>query len=626
MFVPFKRTLDRANQTSFSNHFFFVIGRLAPGYSAASAEQELSSIVRNIRRTHPIDVMGTFATVVAFNAYLVRDVKTALLVLLGAVGCLLLIACVNIANLLLTRALGRQRELAIRFALGANRLRIIRQLLIESVTISFLGAAAGLLVANWLTAFLAAHAPGAEDLARVANVHIDKTVLLFTTGLALLSGIAAGLFPALAASRTDLVGGMKDISRSTTASRSHTFLREMLVSIEVAVSLVLLIAAGLLLRSFLNLENVRLGFRAENSISFELSLPEAGYKERQAVSSFIRRLAAALRSMPGVTSAGLVSHPPLAGHWSDSVFHIKGHPMPPGKMMDLVSRRADPGYFRALGIPLLRGRFFTDRDGVGFDDKHPLPGKAIISEAAAKEFFKNSDPIGQVLDYGTDAGLPPDPSGNPYPEFEIIGIVGDVPSDAETGVEPTIYQPLLDGFSKNFYAVIHTTGDPAALGAGIRRVVHRLDPELPVNNIRTFAQINSESTANRRFSANLLTLFAVAALVLATIGLYGVVSYNVSQRTAEIGIRMALGARRREVSRIVLIDGMKPAVIGLLVGLAASFALTQILKSMLFQVSIFDRITFSAVPVILAVAAALACLAPALRAASIDPVSALRTE
>ena len=377
VFVPFKRTLSRNNQNTFSSHFFFVIGRLAPGYSAKAAQEELASIVRNIRRAHPKEIMGTFATVVPFNTFLVRDVRTALLVLLGAVGCLLLIACVNIANLLLTRALSRQRELAIRLALGANRAQLVRQLLIESTVISFLGAAAGLLVANWLSAFLATHAPGAEDLPQVANIHIGVPVLLFTAGMALLSGLAAGLFPALAASRTDLISGMKDTSRSATAGRPHAFLRQVFVGVEVAVSLVLLIAAGLLLHSFLNLQNVSPGFRANNALSFEVSLPDAGYKDRQAVSNFIRRLEEQLRNTPGVSSAGLVSYPPMAGHWSDWVFHIEGHPLPQGSMMDLLNREADPAYFHAVGIPLLRGRLFTDRDGVGFDDKHPVLGAAI---------------------------------------------------------------------------------------------------------------------------------------------------------------------------------------------------------------------------------------------------------
>lgn len=626
VFVSFQRTLDIYNRNTYSNHFFQVIGRLAPGYSIGAAQEELTSIIHNIRRTRPKEIMGQSATVIGFNAYLVRDVKTALLVLLAAVGCLLLIACVNIANLLLTRALGRQRELAIRQAVGASRFQIIRQLLIESTVISFLGAAAGLCVANWTTSFLATHAPGAEDLPQTAHIHIDATVLLFITALALLSGLTAGLFPALTASRADLTQGLKDAGRSTTAGRSHGRLRDGLISLEVAVSLVLLIAGGLLLHSFFNLQNVRPGFRADNSLTFEVSLPDASYKNRQSVSQFVRRLADELRAMPGVASAGLVSYPPLAGHWSDSVFHIKGHPLPPGSMMDLVNLQAEPGYLRAVGIPLLRGRFFTPQDGVGFDDKHPQIGAAIISQATAKKFFSHLEPLGQILEFGTDSGLPPNPSGNPYPTYQIVGVVGDVPASAETGIEPTIYRPLLDGDENTFYGVIHTSSDPLAFRTQIQSLIHRLDPDLPVHQLRTFAQINTQAAGDRRFTVSLLVLFAAVSLILAAIGLYGVVSYTVTQRTVEIGIRMALGASRKEVSRLILINGMQPALLGLAIGLLASVALSQVLKSLLFGIPALDGITFFVVPLILVATVVLACFAPALRATRIDPMVALRTE
>jgi predicted permease len=626
VFISFKRTLDIDDRTTYSNHFFDVIGRLAPGYTIAAAQEELGSVVQNIRRTHPTEIMGKSATVMELNNYLVRSIKPALLLLLCAVGCLLLIACVNIANLLLTRALGRQRELAIRLAVGAGRFQIVRQLLIESTMFSLLGAAAGLLLASWTSSFLATHAPGANDLPQTANIHIDGPVLLFTTAIAVLSGMAAGLFPALAASRTDLLSGLKDTGRSTTAGRAHGRLRDILVGLEVGVSLVLLVAAGLLLHSFLNMENVRPGFRAENSISFEISLPDASYKNHQTVSNFLNRLTSELRTLPGISSAGLVSYPPLAGHWSDSVFHIKGHPLPPRSMMDLVNLEADPGYFHAMGIPLIRGRFFTQQDGVGFDEKHPKVGKMIITEATAKKFFPTLDPIGQIMEFGTDIGLPPTASGNPYPEYEIVGVVGDVPTSAEKGIEPAVYRPLLDGDEQHFYTVVHTAGDPFVLRSRIESAVHRLDPELPINNVRTFAQINSQQTHDRRFSATLLVLFAAVALVLAAVGLYGVVSYAVTQRTAEIGIRMALGASRVAVSRLILLDGMKPAAIGLAAGILASAALSRVIESLLIGVSALDAITFFGVTLILAVTVAVACVVPALRATRIDPTVALRTE
>jgi putative ABC transport system permease protein len=626
VFVSFDRGLEPYNRNTHSNHFFQVIGRLAPGYSVAAAQQEITAIVQNFRRDHPGEIMGHGATVIEFNRYLVRNVKLALLVLLGSVGCLLLIACVNIANLLLTRALGRQRELAIRSAVGASRGQIVRQLLIESTTLSLMGAVAGLLVAGWTSSLLATLAPGAQNLPQTANIRVDYTVLLFTTGLALLTGIAAGLFPAMAGSRADIVDSLKDNSRSSTAGRSHGRLRNTLVATEVALSLVLLVGAGLLLRSFLQMQSVQLGFHADNSISFAVSLPQASYKNREAVSNFARRLSEALRSVPGVTSAGLVSYPPLAGHWSDSVFHIKGHPLPPGSMMDLINRSADPEYLRAVGIPLIEGRYLTARDGIGYDDKHPRLGQVLISQAAARKFFANLDPVGQILIAGTDAGLPPDPTGNPYPEYQIVGVVGDVPTSLEDGVQPTMYGTLFDGNWNDFYAVVHSTSDTRALLSSLEAQVHRLDRDIPVYKIRTFEQINTNMTGDRRFSMSLLVLFAGVALLLAAIGLYGVVSYAVTQRTTEIGIRLALGAARLDVSRLVLFDGMKPALAGIAAGLMASFAFSHVLSRLLFGVSSIDPMTFALVPVILLFVVVLACVVPAFRATRIGPTAALRAE
>ncbi|HEX4164140.1 MAG TPA: ABC transporter permease [Bryobacteraceae bacterium] len=626
VFVSFERSLEPYNRSTYSNHFFDLIGRLAPGYSVAAAQQEMSAILQRARRTHPREVMGRASTVIQFDRYLVRDFKTALLILLGAVGCLLLIACVNIANLLLGRSLGRQRELAIRSAVGAGRTQLVRQLLIESTTVALLGAIAGLIVAGWTTSFLATHAPGVERLPQTANIRIDQAVLFFTTVIAILTGIAAGFFPALAASRIDLLNGLKDTSRSTTPSRAHGRLRNTLVAIEVAVSLVLLVGAGLLLRSFFHVANTRSGFRTENSISFAVSLPEATYKNREAIGNFVRLFAENLRAVPGVTTMGLIDYAPLSGSQDDSVFHIEGHPLPPGSMMDLVNRAVDPDYFHAMGIPLLKGRFLNARDGEGYDDMHPRIGQVLISQSAAHEFFANIDPIGQRLQYGTDVGLPPDPSGHPHSTYQIVGVVGDVPVSIEDGIKPTIYRPIFDGGDSDFYAVVHSSTNPVPLLSRIREQVHKLDPDIPVHDVRTFEQINSTMTGNRRFSVSLLSLFAGVAMLLAAVGLYGVVSHAVTQRTSEIGIRMALGASRAEVSRLILLGGMRPALIGIGAGLIASFACSRILQSMLVGISSVDAVTFVAVPVLLALVVALACLVPAFRATRIDPTVALRSE
>jgi predicted permease len=626
VFVSFNRILEENNRNSFDNHFFSAIGRLAPGYSVAQARDELNAITRNVRREHPKAFIGQGVTLTLLHEYLVRNLRGSLLMLLGAVGCLLLITCVNIANLLLTRALGRQRELSIRCAVGAGRGQIIRQLLIESSIISLLGAGAGLIVAGWTSSFLAARAPGADRLPQVANIRIDPTVLLFTFGIALLCGLAAGLFPALVTSRTDVLNGLKDTSRSSTAGRTHSLFRNTLVSLEVATSLVLLIGAGLLLRSFYNVQRVQFGFQSENSISFALSLPEATYKQRANVSNFLRTLVGELRAIPGVVSAGLISHPPLSGHWSDSVYHIQGHPLPPGTMMDLVYRSADPGYFKALGIPLIRGRFLSGRDGIGFDDYHPQLGEALISKAAAEKFFPTLDPLGKILGPGPDSGVAPAPSGKPFPSYQIVGVVGDVPTNVETGIEPTFYGSLFDGDNRDFYGIVRSHTDPAKLIGEIQNQIRRLDPDIPLHEVRTFSQINSSVTENRRFSVSLLALFAAVAVLLAAVGLYGVVSYAVTQRTAEIGIRMALGAGRSEVSRMIVLDGMKPALLGVAAGLLASLGLSRLLANMLFGVSSSDLLTFGIVSGLLTLVVIAACLIPALRATRIDPTIALRTE
>lgn len=626
VWVTLESHLTPYELASHSDHGFLLVGRLRAGRTVAQGREEIDAIVRRFRESHPAEIMGKSASVVRLDWYLVRDIRTSLLILLAAVGCLLLIACVNIANLLLTRAVGRQRELAIRASVGATRAQIVRQLLIESITVSLLGAVAGLLVASWASSLLTAHAPNANSLPQAGNIHVDASVLLFTIGLAMVTGIAAGLFPALSASRTDLVNSLREGSRSATGSRSQGRLRDVLVGVEVALSLILLIGAGLLLRSFAEIQNVRPGFRTEHTITMAVSLPAATYKKRAQIAAFSRQLVNRVQNVPGVEAAGLIECLPLDGHCGDSVFHIKGHPLPPGQMMDLLDRQADPNYFKAAGIPLLEGRVFTERDGQGYDDPHPRLDAAILSESAARKYFHGMDPIGQRLAFGTDAGQIPEDPQHPDPEFQVIGVVGDVLADIQEPVQETIYTPLLDGHANEIYILAHSAGDPRSVIANIRRQIHALDRDLPVHDVRTIDQIQVESTAQRQFSLVLLSLFAGLALLLAAIGLYGVVSYAVTQRTPEIGIRMALGAARREVSRMVLIEGMKPALAGIVLGLAGAALASRALRSMLFGIGANDALTFIAVPIVLMLVVGLACLIPAVRATRIDPTIALRAE
>ncbi|MFN7997073.1 MAG: ABC transporter permease [Bryobacteraceae bacterium] len=618
VWVPLQRYLTPEQLKDHSNHMLTVTGRLRPGVPVEQGRAEIDGIVKRYRQQHPEEVMGKGANVVSLDEISVKGIRTALLVLFGAVGCVLVIACVNVANLLLTRALGRQKEVAIRTAVGAPRGRIVRQLLTESVILSLAGALCGLLLASMATDALAANAPNAAYLPGVERIAIDPAVFLFTFGIALLTGIAAGLFPAFQGSRSDLVESLK--GRSIRSSRSHARFRDVLVAAEVALSLMLLAGAALLLHSFSRLQSVHTGVRTDHTLTMAVALPESAYKERAKVSAFYRELAGRLEGVPGIESVGMVTCAPVTGHCNDTVFRIEGRTLPPGKLMDALYRDADSGYFQAAGIPLLRGRTFSERDGMGFDNQNPRPDVTVVSESWAKAFFPGGDPLGKHIYLAWDQ---PDQK---YPRFEIVGIVGDVVKRLDAPVQPTMYFPLLDGNRREAFIVMHTTGDPHSVAGPARNAINAENPDLPVFEIRTMHEILAESAHSREFSVMLLGLFAALALVLAAVGLYGVVSYVVSQRTGEIGIRMALGAQSSEVRRMVVRQGMKPALAGIAVGLAGAAFGTQLLRSLLFGVSPGDPVTFVSVPLILLAVAGAACLLPASRAVKIDPTAALRSE
>ncbi len=397
IWVPLLAYITPEQQKTHSNHFLLVIGRLRSGVTIEHAKAEIDGIAARYKRTHPNEVSGKGGNVVSLQKYLVKDVRTSLLVLLGAVGCVLIIACVNVANLLLTRAAGRTREIAIREAMGASRGSIVRQLLTESVLLSLIGACGGALLASFVTQALVAHAPDAKSIIPPGSISASPSVFLFAFSVALLAGAAAGLFPALQSARTDVANNLKESTRSATASRSQGLFRNSLVAAEVALSLVLLISAGLLLRSFSRLYQVKTGIRADHLLTVGISLPDPDDTKHAKTSAFLRQLSDRLQTVPGVSSAGLVSCVPVTGHCSDTVFTIEGHPLPPGQMMDALYRGADPRYFSTAGIPVLRGRTFTARDGIGFDEKHPRPGSVIISESMAKKYFAGENPIGQHI-------------------------------------------------------------------------------------------------------------------------------------------------------------------------------------------------------------------------------------
>lgn len=621
IWVPLLQNVTPEQQKKHDNHFLLVIGRLRPGVSVEAARAEIDGFARRYRRAHPNEVSGQGGNVVPWQAYRVHDVRTSLLVLFAAVGCVLLIACVNVANLLLTRAAGRTREVAIREAIGASRSRIVRQLLTESVLLAFLGGSAGLLMAAFITEALVKHAPGANGIIPPGSLSADPLVFLFAFGIALATGVAAGLFPAMHSSRTDVAFSLKDTTRSSTASRSQGRFRNVLVGAEVALSLMLLLSAVLLLRSFSSLYRVNTGVRLDHTLTVGIEIPDPQDDRHEKVAAFLRQLDDRLQTIPGVISGGLVTCPPVGGHCNDWVFVIEGHPLPPGQFLDALKRCADPGYFHAAGIPLIRGRTFTKQDGIGFDKDHPRPGAIIISESLAKKFFGREDPLGQhiTFDYNGEAK-------HAVPRYQVVGIVGDVVKTLDAKVEPTFYLPLFDGNADDIYIVLHTSVEPRSVTSALRQEIHRLNPDLPLFQVRTMDEVLGESAADRQFNMLLFSSFAGLALLLAAVGLYGVLSYSVSQRQSEIGIRLALGADASSVRALVLKQGMKPALIGIAAGLVGAIFAAQAMKTLLFGVTTSDPITFLIVPVILFCTTLFASYVPSVRATRIDPASALRIE
>ena len=606
-------------------HNLFVVGRLRDGVSLEQGRAEIDSISASYKSAHPDEATGKGASAFPLHGQLVQTVRTPLIIMLGAVGCVLLIACVNIASLLLTRATSQTRELGIRAALGAGRGRIMRQLITESVILALAGGILGAILASSITSVLVENAPAAATLVPSGTVPVDPRVFLFAFGIAALSGIGVGLVPAIRVSRFDLANELKSGGRSATAARSHARLRNGLVAVEIALSVVLLIASGLLLRSFFLLYQVQPGVRMDRTLTMNVSAPFAKYREPEQRSAFLNELGERLRAMPGVRSAGITSCAALSGACNVLFYYVDGRPFVLGKVLTAMERSVDAEYFTAAGIPLLRGRTFTKRDGVGFDINHPRLGSILISQSMARTVFPGEDPIGKQIffDYEVQRGRI---QGVPVPHYEIIGIVGDVLSSLDAEPRATLYRPALDTANAGAMVLLHTMAEPKAVITDAQNVIHRIDPELAISRIQTMDELLNTSTAGRQFNMRLFAAFAGMALLLAGIGLYGLVSHSVSQRTAEIGIRMALGARGADVNRMILLQGLKPALAGLMIGLAGAAFATRILQSQLFGVTPADTMTFVIVPLLLLAVAVLACVLPAIRATRLDPTAALRAE
>jgi putative ABC transport system permease protein len=598
------------------------IGRLKPGTTVEQANAEMTGIASALEKQYPDTNKGYGVAVASMYEDLVGSIRPVLFVLFGAVGFVLLIACANVANLLLARATSRQKEIAIRTALGASRVRIIRQLLTESVLLAIAGGGLGSLLALWGTDALVAAIP--DTLPRAEDIGMDYPVLIFTLAVSLVTGIVFGLVPALQASKPDLNESLKEGGR-TSANTRHG-VRNALVVAEVALALVLLIGAGLMIRSIFQLNRVASGVNPKNVLTMETPLSLTIYDQPSKIRNFYQQLVERLETIPGVESAAVNADMPLTGSDSEVPFWIGGGPRPANNDMQWsLFYPTSASYARTMGLPLMKGRFISEQD------TQNSPTVVVIDEYLARGLFLNDDPIGKRLTIQGVAGIPDI-------ACEIVGVVGHVKhfglaTDSQQKIQYQLYFPyvqvpdlFLAPMVEGMTVVARTHSDPAGLIAEVKKQVLAVDKDQPVNNIRTMEQVIAASISQQRFSMLLLGLFAVVAMVLAAVGIYGVMSYTVTQRTHEIGIRMALGARPGDVLKMVVKQGMRLTVAGLGVGLGASFALTRLMESLLFGVSATDPITFAAISAVLAGVALGACFVPARRATKVDPMIALRYE
>jgi predicted permease len=602
------------------------VGRLKPGVTRDQALAEMNNLAAQLAQTYPKSNAHHGVNLRPLAQEIVGDVRPALLVLLGAVGFVLLIACANVANLLLARSTARRREMAIRAAIGASQGRMIRQLLTESVLLALAGGALGLLLARWGTQAVVAAIPG--GLPRMENIGVDTWVLAFTLALSVATGVIFGLVPALQISRLDLHTTLQEGSRGSAGGQNG--LRSALVVGEVAASLVLLVGAGLMLKTMWQLSRVNPGLNPRNLLTFSVGLSPANRATPDRIRTAYRQLTESIQALPGVQAAGMVDDVPLTGSDSELPFWVSGRPRPnsQSEMLWALNYDVSPGYLRAMGIPLLRGRFISDADTKG---STPV---VVIDEVMAKSLFPQQDPIGQSIRISVPEGLGP---GLDQP-LGIVGVVGHVKhfglaTDASSKIQYQVYLPfkqlpdqIMPMVASFITMMVRTTADPLSVVSGVRRLVSEGGGDQPVFDVRTMELIVSDSVAGRRFSMLLLGVFAGLAMALAAVGIYGVISYTATQRTHEIGIRMALGAERTDVLRMVVGHGLRLSLIGVGAGLAAALGLTRLMSSMLYGVRPTDIVTFVAVSLLLSGVAILASYVPARRATKVDPMVALRYE
>ncbi len=600
-------------KTNRTAHFLYTRARLKPGVTIEQAQAEMDTIAARLRQQYPDTNNQRGVRLASLSDESVAEIKPALLILLAAVGFVLLIACANVANLMLARAAARQKEIAIRTALGAGRLRIIRQLLTESVLLSLVGGVCGLLLALWGIDLLLASMPRqfALGIPGWNKIGLDYRVLGFTLLVSLLTGILFGLFPAWHASKYDLNESLKEGSKGSAGQGRKRFRNALIVS-EVTLALVLLVGSGLMMRSLWRLMDVKPGFDPQNLTTLQLSLPPAQYAQNEQIVAFYSELTRRIENLPGVEAVATIDMMPMGGSGGTTSFMVEGRPAPqPGQYPEANARTSSPGYFQTMRIPVVKGRDFSERDTAN------TPFVVVINETMARKYWPGEDPIGKRL-------LDP---RNRTPPAEVIGVVGDVKHfGLDDQAEEYIYTSSIQTPGNAMFLVVRTTTDPLSMTGTLRKEVQALDKELPVFDVKPMEQRIVESTGARRLVMFLLGVFALVALILASVGIYGVMAYAVTQRTHEIGIRMALGASRSDILRLVIRQGMLLVVGGVVLGLLISFAVTRFMSGLLFGVAPNDPATLVGVSLLLAAIAFIACLVPARRAMKVDPMVALRYE
>jgi putative ABC transport system permease protein len=612
LFVPYQPTQNQLTRRFM--HGTNLIGRLKPGVSEAQAQSDLSVIASRIEQEHNQSHAGTSIRIVPLQEEVIGNVRPILLVLLAAVGFVLLIACANVASLLLTRSLARQKEVAIRSALGASRWRVVRQLLTEAMVLSLLGGAAGLLIAYWGVPALVSALPQNQLNAMpfLKTLGLDAGILGFSFALSLLTGLVFGLAPALQSSRLDLNEVLKEGGRNMSAGAGHR-LRSAMVVTEIALAVVLLVGAGLMMKSLLRLLQTNVGFKTDNLLTMTVALPPSKYTENNQLINFSEQIQERVKALPGVSSVGTVDILPLNGG-NTTRFYIDGDPVPPpGKEIEANMRVVSDTYFQTLGVPLLAGRMFDQRDT---PDK---PGVVLIGKTIADRLFAGRDPVGKLLRYNALQSAP----------IEIVGVVGDVKiTGLDEAVKPVLYYSYRQNAAPFANLVVRSNGDPIALTASVRSEVRNLEHDVVILNVNTMDQMIAQTPASfmRRFPALLISIFAIVALLLASIGIYGVVSYSVSQQTHYIGVRMALGASPADILKMILKQGLVLALLGVGIGVFAALGLMRLLRTLLFEVSTNDVAIFSLVASVLFVVSLVACYLPARRATKVDPLVALLYE